>query len=69
MKVWATRDSILDDVADLPRNWLAEFAARQPNDVRKFADKKSGMLVYRVQAVLEAVESGRYFRVNGEIRP
>ena len=69
MKIWATRDSILDDVADLPRNWLAEFAARQPADVRKFADKRSGMLVYRVSAVLAAVEEGKYFRVNGEVQP
>jgi len=67
VKVWASRESILSEVADLPRNWLAEFAARQPDDVRKFADKRSGMLVFRVPAVLEAVEAKKYFRVNGKV--
>lgn len=62
MKVWASKSAIMSEVADVPENWLAEFAAAQPDDVRKFAAAQNGRLLYRTAAVLQAIDERRYFR-------
>lgn len=64
MKVWASKSALIAEVADVPENWLAEFAANQPGDIRKFAAAQNGRLLYRTAAVLQAVEEGRYFRAK-----
>lgn len=64
LKVWATKRTIMESVADVPENWLDEFAAKQPNDIRKFGDSQNSRLNYRVSAVLEAVEAKKYFRLS-----
>lgn len=66
LKVWATKRTIMESVADVPENWLDEFAANQPNDIRKFGDSQNSRLNYRVAAVLEAVEARRYFRSSNQ---
>jgi len=64
MKVWASKKSIREEVADVPEGWLDRFAVEQPGDIRKFGDAKNATLDYRVSAVLEAIEIGKYFRVG-----
>jgi hypothetical protein len=64
MKVWATKKSIRSEVADVPEGWLDQFAVSQPDDIRKFGDARNSTLNYRVTAVLEAIEAGKYFRVR-----
>lgn len=63
IKVWATKKSIRESIADVPEGWLDRFAAEQPDDIRKFGDARNSTLNYRVSAVLEAIEAGKYFRV------
>ena len=65
MKVWASKVALMSEVADVPENWLAEFAANQPGDIRKFATARNGRLLYRTAAVLQAIDEGRYFRTRG----
>lgn len=55
--VWASRARLAEDVAELPERWLREFARNQPDDVRRFDGHND---VYRVAAVLEAVEERKY---------
>ena len=62
MKVWATERSFRSDIADAPEKWFDLFAVNQPDDIRKFGDATNSTLVYRVSAVLEAIEERRYFR-------
>lgn len=62
MKIWASKKSIREEVADVPGNWLDEFAANRPNDIRKFGDAQNSTLLYRVAAVVKAVEAGMFFR-------
>ena len=57
-KEWATRDAILAEVADVPDNWLRGFMIRHPQDCRKFAAARGGKMLFRVEAVLAAIESG-----------
>ena len=57
-KEWASRDAILSEVADVPENWLRAFAVRHPMDCRKFATTRNGSMMYRVDAVLQAIEDG-----------
>ena len=57
-KEWASRDAILSEVADVPENWLRAFAVRHPMDCRKFATTRNGSMMYRVDAVLKAIEDG-----------
>ena len=57
-KDWASRDAILQEVADVPENWLRAFAVNHPQDCRKFAAKRNGSMMYRVDAVLKAIEDG-----------
>ena len=57
-KDWASKDAILQEVADVPENWLRAFAVRHPNDCRKFAATRNGSMMYRVDAVLKAIEDG-----------
>lgn len=63
MKVWASKKSIREEIADVPEGWLDRFAVAQPADIRKFGDSRNSTLDYRVSAVLEAIEQGQYFRV------
>ena len=58
MKVWASSRAIRSEVADVPENWLKGFAVRHPKECRKFATTRNGSMLYRVSAVLEAIESG-----------
>ena len=58
--VWASRARLAEGVADLPERWLRDFAKRQPEDVRTFDGHGDAYRVYRVAAVLEALEEGRY---------
>ena len=48
----------MSEVADVPENWLRAFAARHPTDCRKFAASRNGSMMYRVDAVLQAIEDG-----------
>lgn len=57
-KEWASKDAIRTEVADVPENWLRGFALRHPKDCRKFAATRNGSMMYRVSAVLEAIENG-----------
>lgn len=57
-KDWASKDAIMSEVADVPENWLRAFAIRHPNDCRKFAATRNGSMLYRVEAVLAAIENG-----------
>ena len=62
MKVWATEDSVRAEIADAPEKWFDQFAVNQPDDIRKFGDATNSTLVFRVPAVLQAIEERRYFR-------
>lgn len=62
MKVWATMGGIIAEVAEVPENWIKSFGAHHPGDFRKFGDAKNSRTVYRVAAVLEAIENGESFR-------
>lgn len=64
MKIWASKKSIRAEIADVPEGWLDRFAAEQPEDIRKFGDSKNSTLNYRISAILEAIEEGRYFRIG-----
>ena len=57
-KDWASKDAIIQEVADVPENWLRGFALRHPTDCRKFAATRTGSMMYRVEAVLKAIEDG-----------
>ena len=57
-KDWASKDAIISEVADVPENWLRAFAIRHPKDCRKFAATRNGSMLYRVEAVLAAIENG-----------
>lgn len=57
-KEWASKAAIMQEVADVPENWLRAFAVRHPNDCRKFSTTRNGSMLYRVDAVLKAVEDG-----------
>lgn len=61
VKVWASRRSIRESIADVPENWLDRFAIAQPEDLRKFGTARNATLLYRTAAILEAVEQGLYF--------
>ena len=58
MKIWASKDAIRVEIADVPENWLKGFALKHPLDIRKFAAKRNGTLLYRVAAVVAAIEDG-----------
>lgn len=62
MKVWATIDGIIAEVAEVPENWLKSFGVNHPNDFRKFGDARNSRTLYRVDAVLQAIENGESFR-------
>ena len=57
-KDWASKQAILDEVADVPDGWLRGFAVRHPMDCRKFHASRNGAMLYRVEAVLKAIEDG-----------
>lgn len=57
-KDWASKDAIRAEVADVPENWLRAFAIAHPADCRKFAASRNGSMLYRVDAVLMAIENG-----------
>ena len=59
MKVWATMDGIIAEIAEVPENWIKSFGIKHPNDFRKFGDAKNSR---RVDAVLAAIENGESFR-------
>ena len=50
-KEWASKDAIMQEVADVPENWLRGFAVRHPMDCRKFSKTRNGSMMYRVEAV------------------
>ena len=60
--VWATERALKERVADVPGNWLERFMVAHPNDIRKFGSAKNSRLMYRVAAVLDAIERGECFR-------
>ncbi len=62
MKVWATMDGIIAEIAEVPENWIKSFGIKHPNDFRKFGDAKNSRTLYRVDAVLQAIEAGESFR-------
>lgn len=64
-KEWASKDAIRAEVADVPENWLRVFAVAHPNDCRKFAASRNGSMLYRVDAVLAAIESGESMPGDG----
>lgn len=62
MMVWATKKSIIGEIAEVPENWLSAFAAHHPEHIRKFGDAKNSKLLFNVPGVLSAVENGETFR-------
>lgn len=67
-KEWASKDAIMSEVADVPENWLRAFAVRHPLDCRKFATTRNGSMMFRVEAVLQAIESGEGMPNDGIIK-
>lgn len=61
-KVWASKSSIIGEIADVPDNWLDKFAAAEPQNIRKFTAARNSRLVYRVAAILAAIEARKYFQ-------
>ena len=61
MKVWATKKAIRAQVADAPEKWLDQFCVHHPSDIRKYGTGRTSMLVLRVDAVLDAIESGETY--------
>ena len=57
-KEWASADAIRTEVADVPEPWLRRFQIAHPKDCRKFAATRNGAMLYRVEAVLAAIENG-----------
>lgn len=57
-KEWASANAIREEIADVPQNWLRGFAIAHPKDCRKFATTRNGSMLYRVSAVLDAIERG-----------
>ena len=66
-KEWASKDAIMQEVADVPENWLRAFAVRHPGDCRKFATTRNGAMMYRVDAVLAAIEKGEAMPNEGVV--
>lgn len=66
-KEWASKDAIMSEVADVPENWLRAFAVRHPTDCRKFATTRNGSMMYRVDAVLAAIENGEGMPNDGVV--
>ena len=64
MIIWATERKIRNEVAELPEKWFDSFKTNQPADIRKLGDANNATLLFRVEAVLEAVENGLYKRVR-----
>lgn len=62
MHIWASMDTIISTIAEVPGNWIREFGINHPNDFRKFGDARNSKTLYRVQAVLDAIENGDGFR-------
>lgn len=60
--VWATAKTIQSEIAEVPNNWLQRFAVARPDDVRKLGDSSNSTLLFRISAVLEAIESGELKR-------
>ena len=58
MIVWGRAQDIQREIAHVPNNWLIRFAVMRPDDVRKLGDAECSSLLYRVSAVLEAIETG-----------
>lgn len=67
-KIWASKDAIREEVADVPENWLRGFAVRHPLDCRKFASTRNGSMLYRVDAVLAAIEAGEAMPNDGVVQ-
>jgi hypothetical protein len=67
-KEWASKDAIMQEVADVPENWLRGFALRHPMDCRKFARSRNGSMMYRVEAVLRAIEDGEAMPDEGIVK-
>ena len=67
-KEWASKDAILAEVADVPENWLRGCALRHPMDCRKFARSRNGSMMYRVGAVLKAIEDGEAMPDEGIVK-
>ena len=64
-KEWASREALLAEVADVPENWLRAFAVRHPMDCRKFSATRNGSMMYRVDAILRAIEDGEAMSNDG----
>ena len=58
MIVWGRAKDIQREVANVPENWLIRFAVMRPDDVRKLGDERNSSLLFRVSAVLDAIETG-----------
>ena len=62
LPVWA-RKSTVQQLTGCPDKWLYAFAAKHGEDIRKFGNGgKNGTLIFRLSAVLEAIEA-----MEGEI--
>lgn len=58
MVAWANKKTIQKEVATVPDGWLYTFAASHPDDVRKLGDSQQSAMLYRSQAILDAIEQG-----------
>ena len=59
--VWLSSKE-LKYIAAVPDNWLLRFAATHPGDIRKLGESSNSKLLYRVSAVLEAIEGNECVR-------
>ena len=56
--VWA-RHAEVKRLTGCPEKWLADFAKKHPENVRKFGNGNSnGTLIFNVAAVLKAIDKG-----------
>ena len=55
MIAWARLDTIQKEVAEVPRDWLYQFAAKHPESIRKFGASRNSTLLFNVEDVLKAI--------------
>lgn len=62
MKIWASAKSIREEIADVPHNWLIQFASMYPDRIRKLGDARNSTLLFNVDSVLECINAGAIHR-------
>lgn len=52
---WARLDTIQKEVAEVPRDWLYQFAAKHPESIRKFGASRNSTLLFNVEDVMKSI--------------